>query len=344
MQQPTVSLNDLPLETLQLIAHHVIDADNANAWIPLAGVCSAMRQAVVNMVLSAHLPICSRAFDAKIDALERINVANLATLVLHLGRTSWLTTDELSKVTSNFAHLQRGRPFTAMHAHVLTALRHLTIESLSRRMWCVTSAHRHHHLCLHRMRDVHHIATTCTALHTLHIPLALGSMQPAIATLAAHIPGLRRLRLDVKPGGPPSATDNLVLHWPALQELHVEYDWTKDDLEYAPCLRLETDGCPSLHALRVVAVDKPANLLALRLPPDVRQVRWHHACMRVVAHVAHVQSTAGVGVRACGAVMLDKHAAVPRAACRQQPGVPQGWPRGGCGAQHRAARVASGRA
>lgn len=238
-----------------------------------------MRTAVVqHMGLTAYLPISHRDFEAKLDALERINVANLTSLVLHLGRTSWLTQDEYARVTSNFAHLQRGRPFTAMHPDILAALRNLTIESLSRHMWYGSG-----HICkksevydtmiMHRLRDVHPIATSCHALHSMHLPLALGAMQSAIATLAAHIPGLRRLRLDVKPGGPPSATDNLSLNWPALEELHVEYDWTKDDLEYSPCLRLEAGECNALRTLRVLAVDKPANLLALGLPPGVCQVR-----------------------------------------------------------------------
>lgn len=127
---------------------------------------------------------------------------------------------------------------------------------------------------------MHHIATSCHALHSLHLPLALGAMQPAIATLSTHIPGLRRLRLDVKPGGPPSATDNLTLEWAALEELHVEYDWTKDDLEYAPCLRLHAEGCAALRTLRIMAVDKPANLLALSVPSSVREVRVDHAVVQ----------------------------------------------------------------
>lgn len=118
-----------------------------------------------------------------------------------------------------------------------------------------------------------HIARSCTSLKHLHIPLALGCVQEELTTIATYLPGLTSLRIDIKPGKPPSATDNVThLNLPCLTSLCIEYDWTKDDLEYAPCLRLDARGCPALRTLRITAVDKPANLLVLSLPDGVDEV------------------------------------------------------------------------
>lgn len=129
------SLQTLPIETLHLIVDRALqESVHANAWVPLAGVCSSLRHVISEQPLTAHLSINHRDFDQRLAALERLQMG-LESMTLLLGRTSWLTQDEYTRVSSNFSLLQSGRPFSNMQRHVLGSLHRVSIVSLSRHMW-----------------------------------------------------------------------------------------------------------------------------------------------------------------------------------------------------------------
>ncbi len=125
----------LPTETLHVIVQNALqESVQENAWVHLAGVCSAFRHAVVSIhPLTAHLSVGHRDFQQRLAALEKLQLG-LQSMTLLLGRTSWLTEDEYARVSANFSVLNTGRPFINMQ-HLQGTLHHLSIVSLSRHMW-----------------------------------------------------------------------------------------------------------------------------------------------------------------------------------------------------------------